>query len=214
MSAPHDDFIDGLVGELKPKPKWLRPISVGLIWWLASWVFVFGAILTRAPLRPGFDGQLVESLRLALEVGIGLGLGAAGISAALRLAVPDPTPLGQRLVIPAVLLASWLGLLAYGLSDPALAPSMLGKREGCWIEALLYGLPPLALGLALLRRLAPLSRAPVGALLGLTAGSLPGILMQLACMYDPWHALTHHVGPMIPLALLGAVLGPRILRRI
>ena len=214
MSAPHEDLIDELVAELEPTPGWLRPLPVALLWWGASWAFVFAAILARQPLRPGFDEQLALSLRLAVEVAFGLGLGAAGIAAAVQLAVPDPMPLARRLVAPGILLGAWLLLLVWGLSDPALAPSMLGKREGCWIEALIYGLPPLALGLALLRRLAPLSRAPVGALLGVTAGSLPGVLMQLACMYDPAHALTHHLGPMFPLALIGAALGSWVLRRI
>jgi len=53
-----------------------------------------------------------------------------------------------------------------------------------------------------------------GAVLGAAAGAIPGLLMQLACMYLPEHALTHHVAPVAALAALGAVLGPLVLRRI
>jgi len=45
-------------------------------------------------------------------------------------------------------------------------------------------------------------------------GLILGLLMQLACMYLPEHALTHHVAPVAVLAALGAVLGPLVLRRI
>jgi hypothetical protein len=91
---------------------------------------------------------------------------------------------------------------------------MQGKREGCWMEVLLCGVPPLLLGLALLRRLAPLSRAWTGALLGAAAGALPGLLMQLACMYVPAHILSHHLAPIAVVAGTGALLGAVMLRRI
>ena len=59
---------------------------------------------------------------------------------------------------------------------------MLGKRENCHLETLLLSLPLLAVGLAVLRRLAPLDRALSGAVLGAGAGAIPALLMQIACM--------------------------------
>ena len=49
---------------------------------------------------------------------------------------------------------------------------------------------------------------------GAAAGAIPGLIMQFACMYVPSHILAFHVGPIAVLALLGAVLGPLLLRRI
>jgi hypothetical protein len=91
---------------------------------------------------------------------------------------------------------------------------MLGKREGCWMQVLAFGMPPLLAGLWALRALAPLRRALAGALLGAAAGALPGLLMQAACMYVPEHILTAHIAPIAGLAAIGALLGRLVLRRI
>jgi len=37
----------------------------------------------------------------------------------------------------------------------------------------------------------------------LSAGLISALTMQLACMYDPWHALLFHYGPALVLAFLG-----------
>ena len=38
--------------------------------------------------------------------------------------------------------------------------------------------------------------------------------MQLGCMYVPEHILTHHIAPIFALGTLGALLGPRVLKRV
>jgi hypothetical protein len=91
---------------------------------------------------------------------------------------------------------------------------MAGKRPHCFLEVLIYGAPVLVVGLVLLRRLAPLDRRRTGVVLGAAAGAMPGLLMQLACMYVPEHILTYHIAPAVALALLGGLLGPLFLRRI
>ena len=53
-----------------------------------------------------------------------------------------------------------------------------------------------------------------GLCLGVAAGSVPALVMQWACMYEPAHALMHHLGPAALVALAGAVLGPRLLPRL
>ncbi len=88
---------------------------------------------------------------------------------------------------------------------------MLGKRPFCALEIVVWGLPPVLVGLWLLRRRAAFERAWTGALLG---AALPGLLMQLACMYDPAHILLHHLLPIGALIALGAALAPRILQRV
>ena len=88
------------------------------------------------------------------------------------------------------------------------------QGESGELQVLLFGSPPLLLGLALLRRLAPMQRVATGALLGAAAGAIPGLLMQMACMYLPEHILSHHIAPIFLLTALGAGLGPVVLRRL
>lgn len=91
---------------------------------------------------------------------------------------------------------------------------MLGKREFCAYETFLYGTPPMLAGLLILRSRASFNRVWTGGLIGAAAGAVPGLLMQLACMYVPEHILVFHLGPAVVLAAVGAALGPLILRRI
>ena len=116
--------------------------------------------------------------------------------------------------VACAVLLLWIAAYGVGLFSPAVDSSMLGKRPGCWREVLFYGTPPLLLGLVLLRALAPLRRAWTGALVGAAAGALPGLLMQLACMYAPAHILSAHIAPIALLAAAGALLGVVGLRRI
>ena len=42
--------------------------------------------------------------------------------------------------------------------------------------------------------------------LGLAAGMLPALYMQLACMYEPLHILTLHILPGLAMVLMAAVI--------
>jgi hypothetical protein len=91
---------------------------------------------------------------------------------------------------------------------------MLGKRPHCFVEVLIYGVPILVAGLLLLRRLAPLGRWSAGFVMGAAAGVIPALLMQLACIYIPSHILIYHIAPALAVAVLGALAGRLLLRRI
>ena len=108
----------------------------------------------------------------------------------------------------------WAGWYVYGLSSPSLEVSMLGKRPACFVEVLAYGVPVTLVGLLLLRRLAPLERAWTGAVVGAAAGAMPGLLMEIACMYIPAHILPFHLAPIAAVSLFGALAGRLLLRRI
>ncbi len=214
MTRPRDDLIQDLAEDLTPVRSPGRTTGTTFAWLTGAWIFVGAAMLASGSLRPGVGEQILGSARFLLESLLGLAAGAVGIAAALRLGIPRPgAPLGR--VAPALaLLGLWGALQVYALWDPLLTPSMEGKRAGCWLQTFVFGAPPLAVGLWLARRLAPFARAWTGALLGAVAGALPGLMMQFACMYEPSHNLTHHVAPILALAVLGALLGPRVLRRI
>lgn len=207
------DLIRQLADELRPAPRLRAPRDLALLWGAGAWLFVVVATIAVQPLRPGFLDQILASPRFAGETLFGLLAGALAIRVAFAVGAPGRS---QRRWIVLALggLALWAGAYVYGLTSPALEPSMLGKRPVCFLEVLLYGLPTLAAGLLLLRRLAPLERWSAGLVMGTAAGAMPGLLMQLACMYVPSHILSHHLGPVLGLALLGALVGRLVLRRI
>jgi hypothetical protein len=211
--AGRGDLIRQLADELRPAPRLRAPRHLASLWGAGAWLFVVAATIAVQPLRPGFLDQLLASPRFAGETLFGLLAGALAIWTAFAVGTPGRS---QRRWIVLALggLALWACVYAYGLVSPALEASMLGKRQVCFLEVLLYGVPTLAVGLLLLRRLAPLERWSAGLLLGTAAGAMPGLLMQLACMYVPSHILSHHLGPVLGLALLGALAGPLVLRRI
>lgn len=213
MPKPRSELIDTLVHDLRPARGPRRVESLVALWIVVSWTAVLTAMWLVGPFRPGWLQQLAESPHFLLEMAIGLASGGLAILAAVLLCVPGArTRSWLGWAVGGLLL--WVGVYVLAVFDPALEPSMNGKRPGCSIQVLLFGLPPLVLGLALLRRLAPLSRAATGALLGAAAGAVPGLLMQLACVYVPVHILIHHLAPIVLLAGAGALLGALALRRI
>jgi hypothetical protein len=208
------ELIRELSEELAPAPRLRGPLQLALLWWIGAWIFVVAATLAVQPMRPGFADQLLASPRFAAETLLGIAAGAFAIRAAFAVGIPGSGPTRRRIALPLALLALWASTYFYGLADPALDPSMLGKRALCFAEVLIYGLPILAAGLLLLRRLAPLDRWSAGLVTGAAAGAIPGLLMQLACLYIPSHILTYHVAPALALALVGSLAGRLLLRRI
>jgi len=205
--------IDELVADLapvKPPPRLGRAIA----FWLAlSWAWVAPLTLALGALRPGVGEQLATAPRFLLECLTGLVVGAAAIATAVRLGIPGAS-VRRALAAAGALAALWIAFLLVGLADPALPPSMVGKRAHCAVEAWVLALGPLALALLLLRRWVGLRPILSGAIAGAAAGAIPALMMQVACMYGAEHALMMHLGPGLVPVTLGAVLGPRLLRRL
>jgi hypothetical protein len=203
-----------LVADLRPVRRSAAPAAVALLWLAAGGLFVVTALLSTGSLRPGVAAELASSPRFLVESALGLGAGAAAIYAVARLRIPDATAT-RGLAGPALLLLlGWGATLAYGLVDPAVDPSNAGMRPGCTRDILIVSGLLLGPTLWLAARAAPLARAWTGALAGAAAAALPASYMQLGCMYDPAHALGHHLLPVAITAALGAALGPLVLRRL
>jgi hypothetical protein len=214
MARTRGELIDELVADLTPSRGPRRIETLVGLWLLLSWTAVLLATLWSGPLREGWSAQLASHPRFLAEMLLGWIAGATAITAAFQLAIPGTGRPARRLTPVLGLLALWVGAYALDLVAPALPPSTAGARPGCTLQVLVFGTPPMLLGLVLLRRLAPLSRAWTGALVGAAAGAIPALLMQVACMYVPLHILLNHLLPVAALAALGAGLGALLLRRI
>lgn len=206
-------LIDTLVADLAPVPWWRRPqVLVGL-WTVFSVAFVVTLSALIDPWRTGFGRQLAGTPVFALEILVATGGFTALAVLGFRTAIPAAVLPSRGLVLGSLALLPWLLLLAWGLREPALDPSMAGKRAACNLEVVVLSAPLLALGLRICRGLFPVHGWATGALLGAAAGSIPGVAMQMACMYIVPHALTHHVLPILVPTLAGAAAGAWLLRR-
>ncbi len=212
MNPARRQLISELSADLLPVAQPAGGTAVIALWLAGAGVFSALALVLDGPFRAGSLQQLMASPRFLLENLLGLvtivALGAAG----LRLAIPSMAPLRARVVWPLLLLAAWLALYAYGFHAPSLPPTMVGKRPHCLLESALVGVPALIWGLWLARRWWPLHGAWSGLLLGLGAGAMPALLMQLACMYVPSHIFMYHLLPGLALGALGALAGRWLLR--
>lgn len=208
-----EEFLDELSADLQPVSRLSTGASVTL-WLIASWAFVVAVTFATGDLRPGWLEQIQRSPRFLAECALGLITGIVVFRTGLLLSVPGR--LTWRRAVPFALsfVAVWIGAYLYGLYVPALEPSMVGKRPGCFRETFLFASVPLALGLLLVARRAPLQRAWVGALVGASSAALPALMMQIACMYDPRHILQFHLMPVVITGLVGGVLGVLLLRRV
>ena len=176
------------------------------LWLVSGTAVAILAMVAAQPFRLGFESQLLETPRFALEtalgaVAIGL-LGAAGLKSAL-----PGSDNGKLARWAWVLTMLWLSNYVLGLFVPTLEPSMTGKRPHCVWETLLYSLPTLAVGLWLVSRGYVLNWRHTAALLAAAAGAIPALLMQLACMYGAKHILLTHIAPALLLVSASLILG-------
>ena len=207
MATERERLIRQLVEDAAPVPWWRRaPVLTGL-WLVVTIAYVLVATAYHGPFRPGSLQQLIQSPMFLLETVVA-GLAAITVAHfAFALGIPAGASLRKVLTVSTLAVLGWLAFYAYGLWEPALEPSMAGKRHLCYREVMVLSLPPLLLGLVLLRRLYPTRGFAAGAVLGAAAGLVPAITMQFACMYLVDHILTHHVAPVGAVALVGGLLG-------
>ena len=200
-----DELLDRLATGLAPVKPAPDLQLLACLWFGLSVLYVAAVTYLLGPIRPTALAQLQSEPRFLMEMIVG-SLAAAGLAlTAFRVASPGAMRGGLAFVV-GVLGALWLGGFLLGLVSPALEPSMLGKRNHCFVETFIYALPPLLALLYWQRRLYALRPTQAAVLAGLSAGILPALYMQVACMYHPAHILAFHIGPALAVAALAPLL--------
>ena len=197
-------LISNLSRDLAPVSPPSNVNRLAIAWFLLSAIFVVAMTHLFGPIRPGAFSQLGTEPRFLLETMLGVAAILWTSLLAFRSAVPAALS-KQFAATGMVLMALWLAQYVIGFVSPALEPSMLGKRDHCFSETLVYSLPVILTGLFLIRRLYPLRPLRTAMSIGLAAGMLPALYMQLACMYEPSHILGYHILP--GLLMVGAAAG-------
>jgi hypothetical protein len=201
----HDELIAQLSRDLAPVSPAPNINNLAMVWILLSAVYVVAVTYLFGPVRPGAFSQLATEPRFLLESVLGLAAIVGTSMLAFRAAIPGALT-RQFAAAALVLMALWLAQYVIGLASPALEPSVLGKRNHCYIETMIYALPPILAGLFLIRRLYPLRFVRTAMSISLAAGMLPALYMQLACMYEPSHILALHILPGLLMVLAGAAI--------
>lgn len=200
-----DSLITQLGDNLTPVKRLLQVRFWVPCWVLLSTAYVILMTLYLGSFRPGAWGQLLTAPRFALE----LSLGALAMLSATLVCLNSSIPGGLKtwmLWLQRGALMLWLAVFSSAFLNPPLAVSMLGKRDGCIWESFLLSAPPLLFLLLLTYRRYPMSHTSTAFHAALAAGLIPALTMQLACMYDPLHALKFHLLPVAYLAMATIVI--------
>jgi hypothetical protein len=200
-----EELIENLTRDLAPVKPAPDVNRLALVWLLASAVFVLTVTNLVDAVRPGAYSQLAANPRFLLETLLGVVAIAWVGLLAFRSAIPGA--LTRNFAVAGLLLmALWLVQYLAGLVSPALEPSELGKRGYCYLETMIYSIPPMLAAVYLARRLYPLHYTRTAMSLALTSGMMPALYMQIACMYAPSHILPFHILPGLSMALAGAAI--------
>jgi hypothetical protein len=201
----YNDLINDLSRDLAPVTPGIRVKTLATAWFSCSALFVVAATFLFGPVRPGVLAQLVSEPRFLLESLLGL-MAILWVSLmAFRSAIPANLPRWFS-ILGLALIVLWLAQYVIGFASPALEPSSFGKRGHCFSETLVYSVPPIFVGLYLIRRLYPVRPVRTAMSLSLAAGMLPALYMQLACMYEPSHILSFHILPGLLMVFAGTAI--------
>ncbi|MBM4203973.1 MAG: DUF1109 domain-containing protein [Gammaproteobacteria bacterium] len=206
MNPPRtEQLIESLASDLRRWRVVLSPLTVTLLWFSVSFLWVAGCLFLLGPYRDEWFAQTLQHPRLLLELLAGLGASfAMALWGFLRSIRGTQARLG--IVAAFVLAGVFVGSVGAGLlGHPAVEPSMAGKRETCIWEALLISLPPLIGAIGLIRRRFPLQPLQAAAPLAGATMVLPATLMHVACMCDPVHIFLSHILPAMAATVVATV---------
>jgi hypothetical protein len=214
MNRSRQILIGDLVGDLTPVRHAGQTWRLWLAWLAIASLYSTAIVLITGTVRGNALTALRDVPAYALEI-LAATVAIALLShTALRTAIPHGRSWPPRVALPALALGAWIGLVVWGLiGEPALPATIQDQRPHCFSQALIFSVPSLGLMLWLARGLLPLAPRVTAALAGAAAAALPAVLMQIACKYEPVHALAYHLSAIPLVAALGALIGPRILAR-
>lgn len=201
MSDQHKKLIDQLVNDkTQVTQRVMAPTRIATLWFIAALSLSTLAMLFVQPFRAGLLTQIQSVPLYFIEVSSGfVALALLGV-AMFKSAVPGESK--QAMYWGLASFAIWLATILSGLITPVLEPSMLGKREQCYFEALYYSTASALPVIFLLTRRYSVNAFETAALAAIWIAMAPAFLMQLACMHEPNHALSHHLLPMLLTALI------------
>jgi hypothetical protein len=206
-----DQLIEKLTDDLQAGRHW-HPVQRSLFWGSLFFVGAATGMFLYQEFRPGFIDQLVEFPRFAIEV-----LSAFLFCNILIYLIFIAMVPGRRVslwVLPLLGLAllSWLVSQVTAFTHPSPPASLIGARLHCKEEVLIYGIVGMVFFFYFVAKTQFSLKPWQYFLMGLVSGLIPGTLMQMACMYGPYHGLDYHYAPALAVALVAALFMPAFKR--
>lgn len=209
-----EDLVAVLGAQTRPMPAnaAVRRLSLAL---LVGGLSAFGLLLVTLGLRPDIVAASATAPFWVKWV-FTLSLTLAGVGVTRRLGQPDGRVgwTGLALAVPFTVIA----MMAVGELMATPAALRLGLIVGhtapqCSASILILSLPIFAGGVWTFRRLAPTRRRLAGAALGVLSGALAAAVYAFACPEtSAAFMVTWYTAGILTAGLLGAVVGPRVLR--
>jgi len=209
---------DALISMLASGPVAVDPRSAShRLMWAAAAGFGMALVAMLALLGPRPDIAAAVKLPMFwLKLAFPLALAVAACAAVSPMARPGGRAGAAWLAIGAMLGLVWLMSAVLLAAAPAGARAAMvegGTARACLTSIAMLSLPGLAAMFIALRGLAPTRPVAAGIAAGAVAGSIAAAVYALHCteMALPFYAAWYVSGMALP-ALLGAVVGPRLLR--
>ncbi len=213
-ALPTDELIDILVSRIRPvRP--LRSPARRVVTWVAISLPWVALVVLAMGLRPDLHARL-EDGRWLMEQAAAVATALTAAHAALGAGIPGRGRRWER-IVPLALLAVWLGTLGHGCFSASHAQGTgtlaIQSDWRCLPGVAMVGLIP---GIVIARMISqgvPLAPIPTAALGALATAALGEVGLQFFHRGDSsLLALIWQGGAVIGLTLLGACLGPRLVR--
>lgn len=199
------EFVEKLVGEHEKVRPLASPLARTSLWFMCMILVNFLALRLVQEFRPGCYLQLLQNKRFLFEIFTALTASSLLAFASLAATIPGGQTGKGFNVLTISVFASFILFLILGFFLASPTTSTIGSRPHCDIQVLILGLISAVAFFTLIKK--GYFRATFGriTLIILSSALVPAALMQLACMYGPWHGLFFHFGPILIIVLLGAV---------
>lgn len=213
MPVERDDFIDALVGDLRP----VRAMRArdGLALAALAGAATVGLTIALLGLRPDVAAGNFQPLFLFAN-GLLLAVGLGSAFAAVRMGMPrvGQSSHGWKWVVAMAGLLPVAALIMLASRTEAMPAALVTSHEiKCVVMGLLLGLLTATVLVMWLRRGAPTSAGRAGLLVGLASGSVGMLAFAFHCPVDSfYHVGLWHALPVVLGGVIGRLVVPGLIR--
>ena len=213
MPVERDDFIDALVGDLRP----VRAMRArdGLALAALAGAATVGLTIALLGLRPDVAAGNFQPLFLFAN-GLLLAVGLGSAFAAVRMGMPrvGQSSHGWKWVVAMAGLLPVAALIMLASRTEAMPAALVTSHEiKCVVMGLLLGLLTATVLVMWLRRGAPTSAGRAGLLVGLASGSVGMLAFAFHCPVDSfYHVGRWHALPVVLGGVIGRLVVPGLIR--
>ncbi len=200
----HQQLIQELTSDIdNHQPRILSIPSLMAIWFIVCFLLTAIIMYWIEPFRENFIQQIFESPLFMSETIFGFIAIILLACCAFYSSIPGLSYNFRWVAITSFFV--WIGIIVSGLSEPVLPGSMVGKRDLCFLEIMLYGIPLAGFMTFFVYRRYTTKPIISAVFIAVSSMFIPAFIMQYACMYEAHHNLLFH---LLPATIMSLVLMP------